>query len=73
MDVKAAKFLADGHVIQHPLRQDQAEGSDHHHVSMGVCNSLARTAGVLGVFSIQSQAARLGQGQCMLQRKLFNC
>ena len=60
-----------GHIIQDPLRQDEAIGSHHHHIGVGIGNGLACSGRVFGVFAIQAQAARLRHGHSVLQRKLL--
>jgi len=61
-----------GHVVQHPLRQDQAIGGNHHHIRVGICNRLPCGGGIFGVLAVESQATRLGHCNAMLQRKLLD-
>ena len=68
MDIQAAF----GWQIQHPLRQDQAIGGHHHHVSLRIQQGLARRSSIFGVFAIQAQAQGLHHGNAVLQRTLLD-
>ncbi len=60
------------HLVQHPLRQDQAIGRHDHHIGVGFCDGLAGCRGIVRVFAIQAQAARLGHGDALRQRELLD-
>ena len=68
VDVQAAQ----GRRGQGPGGQDQPIGGDDHGIGLGLGHGLLRGTGVVGVFAVQAQAARLGQGQLMGQGKLFD-
>ena len=57
---------------QHPLRQDQTVGGDHHHIGLCGLQRLLGSSRVVRVFAIQAQAARLGHGDAVLQRELLD-
>ena len=56
MDVEAPQ---PGHV-EHPLRQDQPVGGNHHGIGAGRGDRFMRGGGVFGVFAVQPQAPGLG-------------
>jgi hypothetical protein len=58
--------------IKHPLRQDQSVGGHHHDIGPGRLDGGAGGGGLFGKFAIQSQAARLGHGDAMLQCALLD-
>ena len=68
MDVQATQ---PGHV-EHPLRQDQAVGGDHHDVGLSELQGRARSVGVFGIFAVEPQAARLGNGPAAQHRQLLD-
>jgi hypothetical protein len=55
VDVQAAQARQ----VQHPLRQDQPVGGDHHHVGLRPFAGRRADGGFVGVLAIQAQAARL--------------
>jgi hypothetical protein len=68
VDVEAAQARQ----VEHPLRQDQAVGRDHHHVGTRREQGLARGGGLVGVLAVQPQAARLRHGPALGQRALLD-
>ncbi len=68
MDVQAAQPGQ----VQHPLRQDQAVGRDHHGVGPGRLQRGARGGGVLGISAVQPQPARLRHGDAVGEGALLD-
>lgn len=68
MDVQAAE----PGLVQHPLRQDQAVGRDHHGIGPGRFQGGARGGSILGVLAVQPQPARLRHGNAVGQRALLD-
>ena len=58
--------------VQHPLGKNQAIGSHHHDIGLGCRNGGACLCRIFGVLALQPQAARLHDGNAMLQRMLFD-
>ena len=58
--------------IQHPLRQDQAIRSDHHHIGVCVVNRLLGGCCIVGEFTIQAQTAWLRYKHAVLQGQLLD-
>ena len=57
---------------ERPLRQDEAISGHHHHIGVGGCNGGLGLGCVVGVFAIQTQAQRLGDGDVVLQGQLLD-
>ena len=68
MNIQATKARR----VEHPLRQDQAVGSNHHHVGLRLRNELLRSKRFIWVFAVQLQAVRLQHWQFIGQCKLLN-
>ena len=68
MDVEATPARR----VQHPLRKNQAIGRHHHHIALRSHDGCLRASSLLGILAIQSQAARLCQGNAMCLRQLFD-
>ncbi len=68
VDIQAAA----GRQVQHPLRQDQPIGRDHHDIRRDGQQLVARLGGFVGVAPVQAQAARLRDRNAGGQRRLLD-
>ena len=55
--------------VEHVLRQDQAVGGDDHHVGRGRRSASRAGGGIVGEAAVEAQAARLRDGDAVLERE----
>ena len=61
-----------GETLQHPLRQEQAVSSDHHHIGLRGLDGLARGLRLSGGGAIELQAVGLCHGHTVFDCKRFD-